>query len=104
MLTDYYTVLTIKEKLDAGRFGVTEQVVGYYKGFIQPVSSSETFMQGKSADSTTHRLYTGLSTPVEKDYLIEQGASKYIVTDATFQPTGISGVNDHKEILLRVVK
>jgi hypothetical protein len=102
-IEDYYTSITIKELIDNGPAGVTEQLVGFYKGFIQQVSRNEMYMQGKSADSSMYILYTPLATPTVKNYLIEQGTKKYIVTATGNQDNGISNVGHHKEVPVRIV-
>ena len=106
MLTDYYTTFTLKENTPG--VGIYDDpsftVVGYYKGFIQPVSSSEIFLQGKSAEVATHRLYTGMRTPIEKGQQVSQFGQSYIVISDIIQPKGISGVNHHREVLMGIIE
>ena len=106
MLTDYYTMFSIFETTPNPVLGQapTETTIGFYKGFIQPVSSSETFLQGKSAEKATHRLYTGMTTPIEKGYRINQKSQNYRVIASIIQPGGISGVDHHKEVLLGIIE
>jgi len=106
MLTDYYKPLSIYRTVASATPGQTptEITIGFYKGFIQPVSSSETFMQGKSAEVATHRLYTYMKTPIVKGDRVNQNSQNYRVISSVIQPGGISGVDHHKEILLGLVK
>ena len=82
----------------------TNSIVGYFKGFIQPVSSSEMFMMAKSAENATHRLYTNLGTDIVKGDKINQNSTDYVVIADITQPTGVSGVDHHREILLGLIK
>jgi hypothetical protein len=95
LLTDYYTPFTIEDRTGAGDFdGISWTSIGVYFGFIQPVSMNAVFKDGKGGESATHRLYTGMTTPVKYGYKVTQNGQSYI------QPAGISGVGDHKEIMM----
>lgn len=101
MLADYYTPLTLERAAYVGD-NVPKSyaaVSGSHTGFIQPVSGNEQFKIGKAGEKVTHRLYTDVSSPaIYKDRVTQNGQVYYVVFAG--QPTGISGVNDHKEILL----
>jgi hypothetical protein len=98
MLESRYTVHTVYEKIYDDFVAESFQLVGYYKGFLQAVSGNEQFEKGKGGENVTHRFYTGLRTPCQYGYLIESGASKFIML-YTLQHNGISGTGHHKEIL-----
>ncbi len=100
MLTNYYRSFEIYEQIGAGNFaGKTWTIIGYYKGFIQPVSGNESFQKGKGGESATHRLYTSVQTPSKYGYKVIQDGQSYIMIYA-HQVNGISGIGYHKEILL----
>lgn len=102
-IKDFYeSGLTIETRSTAAAYGGnTWSILGTdYKGFVQPLSSNDTFKQGKSGDDITHRFYTYVSTPAEYGYRLTWQGVKYIMTN-TVQPSGISSVQHHKEILLR---
>jgi len=107
LLTSYYIPFIATRATAATTPGQapTETVIGYYKGFIQPLSSSDTFKLGKNVEDATHRLYTSMSVnTLQKGDRISQGTQNYIVSDDVTQPTGVSSVNHHREILLRFIK
>lgn len=99
MLTDFYKPFLIERRV-GGDFTDDEYItVGTYHGFIQPVSGTETFRDGKAGEQVTARLYTGLTTPGIYGYKVTQDGQSYIML-YTIQPVGISAVSHHKEILL----
>jgi hypothetical protein len=97
----YYKSLVIKEQVTTGgSFGTPAfNTVGTYKGFIQPVLGSEHVRNGKGQEEATHRLYTSLSTPFKYGYIVTQNSIDYMMLYGT-QPSGISGKEHHKEILM----
>lgn len=99
----YYTDVQIQERINAGSFqsGTTWQNLSGspYKGFIQPISGGETYRDGKAGEQATHRLYTSVQTPSIYGYKVIQNGQSYIMLYA-IQPTGISGVDHHKEIVM----
>lgn len=99
MLTNYYRPLVIEEKIGSGFSAITWDVVGYYKGFIQPVSGRESYQKGKGGEDATHRLYTAVQTPCKYGYRVSQDGNDYIMLYAN-QVNGISGTGHHKEIIL----
>lgn len=105
MLTDYQSPITIEERTTTGgSFGTvtwSELTDDFYKGFIQPIGGGEAFRDGKAGEQATHRLYTGIVTPSKYGYRVTQNGQSYIMLYA-IQPNGISGVNDHQEIILGV--
>lgn len=80
----------------------TRTLVGGYRGFIQPVSGTETTQAEGLRESRTHRLYCPVSTPVQFGDEIEQGGVTYRAVFVT-QTAGISSVTHHKEIDLQYV-
>ena len=99
-----YTVMRATAATTPGQ-APTETVIGYFKGFIQPLSSSDTFKLGKNVEDATHRLYTGMAVNMlQKGDRITQNSQNYIVSDDITQPIGVSSVDHHREILLRFIK
>lgn len=78
------------------------ELVGYYKGFIQPVGGSETQRFGKTDEQYTHRCYCPVAVPAEYNDVITQGGVEWTVVFST-QTVGISSVNHHKELLLEQI-
>lgn len=101
MINNYYKSLTITENVHVDFQPDAWTVVGYYKGFIQPMSGGETFRDGKGGESATHRMYTVMGTPVKYRYRVTQGGQDYIMLYA-IQPAGISGTGHHKEIIMGI--
>jgi len=103
-LEDYYSDVQIQERIGAGSFQTPlwQDLVGSpYQGFIQPISGHEKFRDGKNGEQATHRLYTSVDTPAIYGYKVIQNSQEYIMIYA-IQPSGISGVEHHKEIVLQV--
>lgn len=102
----FYKPLTIYRNVPSSTPGQTptEITIGFYKGFIQQVSSDELFKMGKSAEESLQTLYTYMSTPALKGDRINQSGQNYRVVSGVTQPTGISGVNHHKEIKVKFIK
>jgi len=103
-ISDFYKVgFTIESRTETSTYsGASWSDVGTnYSGYVQPVSSSDTFKQGKSGEDVTHRFYTSVSTPCEYGYRLTWQGKKYIMV-GTDQPLGISSQSSHKEILLKV--
>ena len=100
MIEDLYHSLTIEEKT-GGDFDPVSWVAvsGTYTGFIQPIGSSEVFEKGKAGEKATHRLYTAVDTPCEYGYRVTYNSQEYIMIQV-IQPSGISGRDHHKEIIL----
>jgi hypothetical protein len=98
-LTDYYTNFTLSKRTHSGFSGASWSAGTTYTGFIQPVSGSDRFKEGKSGEDITHRLYTDIATPVEYGDRVTQNSVTYTAV-STVQPAGVSGVGSHKEILL----
>jgi hypothetical protein len=67
--------------------------------FIQPISGNEVFRYGRADEDSTHRMYCPVSVIANYGDKVTQNGVAYKVLFAD-QPTGISGVNDHKEIVL----
>lgn len=80
----------------------TLELVGAYRGFIQPVSAAVTTNAEGFEERRTHRLYTYVNTPVQFADEIEQDGIRFRAVNAT-QPSGISAVEHHKEIDLEYV-
>lgn len=74
--------------------------VGVFRGFIQPSSGNETTTQGGLREEYSHILYCDVSTPAQYGDRVQANGVTWRVVFAA-QPTGISGVNHHKELLLR---
>lgn len=70
-----------------------------YKAFIQPISGSEGFKQGKAGEEVTHRMYCPVSTPAAYGHRVTWNSTTYTMV-YTDQPDGISSTEHHKEILL----
>lgn len=103
-LTRYYKPLELFRKPtinDSFNDSSDYEKIGNYRGFIQPISGGETFRDGKGGESATHRLYTGLATPIFYGDRITQNNQNYTVLYG-IQPEGISSVEHHKEIILAV--
>jgi len=104
-LEDYYSEVQIQERVNAGSFSGTiawQDVTGSpFQGFIQPISGGERFRDGKNGEQATHRLYTDVDTPAKYGYKVIQNGQEYIMIYA-IQPSGISAVDHHKEIILQV--
>ena len=98
-LEQRYISLTIEENIHVDFMPDTWTVVGYFKGFIQMVSGSEVFQNGKGGEKVTHRLYTHLQTPCKYGYRVTQNGQSYIMLH-TIQTNGVSGTGHHKEILM----
>lgn len=97
-----YKPFDIDVRTGRGTAAVTwEPVAGPHKGFIQPLSGGEVFRDGKGGESATHRLYTSVNTPTKYGYRITQNGQEYIMLYAV-QPSGISGVVHHKELILGI--
>lgn len=104
MLTDYYTPFTLYQKSNpSNSFTGSDYtaVSGAFTGFIQPIGGNETFRDGKGGESATHRLYTNVTYGIVYGDRVEQNSQTYTVLYA-IQPTGISGVSHHKEIIMAV--
>lgn len=99
MLSRRYQAFALSRKDTSDPFEPTESDVGTYRGFLQPVNSSETFEHLKADQEVTHRLYTNVDTPALYGDFVTYGALKYTVIYG-FQPDGISSVEHHKEILV----
>lgn len=80
----------------------TRERVGTYRGFIQPISGSETTQANALKELRSHRLYTSTQTPVEQGDEIEQDGVTYRAVFTT-QVNGISSVQHHKEVDLAYV-
>lgn len=80
----------------------TRTLVGTYRGFIQPVSGSETTQANALKELRSHRLYTYANTPIEQGDEIEQDSVTYRAVFTT-QPRGVSSVQHHKEVDLSYV-
>lgn len=103
-LAQRYRPFTLKRQ-DTPASAMTEPTyttVGTYRGFIQPVSGNESTLFSKVDENYSHRLYTGLDTPVEYGDRIEQDGLTWRAVE-TKQPRGVSAVQHHKEILLEYV-
>ena len=102
MLTDYYRAYQIYTNTAADSFDAATWVLqGTEKGFIQPAGGGEVFRDQKSGEESTHKLYTGVSVTINKGDKVSQGGQDYIVVSAR-QPDGVSAVQHHKEISLKV--
>lgn len=99
MLSRRYRPYTLTEKNTTDPFAPTESVVEQGRGFLQPVSSSETFEHLKSDQEISARLYTNVDTVAKYGHTLTYEGSKYTVLYA-FQPEGVSSVGHHKEILV----
>lgn len=100
----FYTDLTISTWTDNDEAGAEFTLLtpsDPYTGFIQPLAASNIRSQGKGAESGTHRLYTRLETPTAYGSKVIQDSQEYTVL-TRLQPTGISGVNHHKEVNLGI--
>lgn len=82
--------------------GVSYEFKEVTSGFIQPVSSGETFSQVKAGEKVSHRLYTTLSCGAVYGDRVQWNGVYYVVVSAD-QPDGISSVGHHKEILIQQV-
>lgn len=80
----------------------TRATVGVYRGFIQPVSGTETTQAEGLKELRSHRLYTFTTTPIEQGDEIEQDGVVYRAVFTT-QPRGVSSVQHHKEVDLSYV-
>jgi len=80
----------------------TRELVGVYRGYIQPISGSETTQAEGLREMRTHRMYTLATTPIQFGDEIEQDEIVYRAV-FTLQPAGISSVKHHKEIDLQYV-
>ena len=101
MLNKLYSLFTIYQKHGADFSAMSWELVGTYKGFIQPASGGEGFAQGKSGENATHILYTDVYTPCHYGNQVRHKGQKYIMLYA-IQPQGISGTGHHKEIILGI--
>ncbi len=76
---------------------VTKRIDGY----IQPLSGGDAFQNQKLGEESTHRLYTRNDVSLnDTDKLVYNGVTYKVTYNQT---KGISGINDHFEIGLRVV-
>jgi hypothetical protein len=98
MLESRYTIQKIEERMHIDFQPDTFSLVGYFRGFVQPIGGNEQFMKGKGGENVTARYYTGLSTPVKYGYRITDSGQSYIML-YSIQPTGISGTGHHKEVI-----
>jgi hypothetical protein len=80
----------------------SECLVGYYRGFIQPVGAGESNRFAKIDEEYTHRCYCETSVPALYNDTIERDGEKWTVIFST-QAQGISTRRSHKELLLRKV-
>jgi len=101
MLESRYETVKIYEQVNNGFISDTFTFLGYYKGFMQPISGNEVFQKGKGGESASYRFYTGMRTPVKYGYRITIGNQSYMMLYAE-QPTGISGTQHHKEIICSI--
>jgi hypothetical protein len=99
---DKYRSITIGEKTGSSQFDKNSytEVSGSYEALIQPVSGNESFAKGKEGEDVTHRLYTHVSTPLSYSNSVTQDEKTYLVVYSN-QVYGISGMNHHKECLLK---
>jgi hypothetical protein len=103
-IEDFYTSLDIDKVTTTGSGDVRSTstwtaVSGDHIGFIQPVSGSESFRDGRAGEAVTARMYCPVDTPGEYLYRVTQNSVTYSML-YTIQPQGISSVSHHKEILL----
>lgn len=100
---DRYKPFTLKRKTAGAREvdEPTTTVVGYFRGFVQPISAGESqFLGPKAGELRSHRLYCPLNVPALDGDIVEQDSVEWTVTNPT-QGSGISGVGRHKELLLQ---
>jgi hypothetical protein len=102
MFDAYFRTITIERKTgeDFDTLAWSTISISSDKGFIQPVSGSESFERGKAGERVAYRMYVPMdNTVVQYGDRITQDGQKYIVI-FSIQPTGISSTNGHREISL----
>lgn len=97
-ISNYYKKFTASRPNQASWDGGSNSL-GTFKGFLQPVSGSESFDHFKQDEKVTHRLYTDVSTRLLYGDIITYSGLDYTVV-FSLQENGISGIERHKEILV----
>ena len=101
MVDSKFTPIEIYDPNYTGQFGARERtkIPGDHEGFIQPLSGSEHFKDGKNGEKAEFLMFTYIETPVKYGYEVEQDEEKYKML-YTNTPKGVSGLGHHKEIVL----
>jgi len=103
-LSNLYETIVIERNVSTGFDNATWTTVSTSTdvGFIQPVSGAGEFKAGKNGEKVTSRMYTPMdNTLISYGDRVTQDSQKYLVV-WPLQPSGISGKDHHKEILLGV--
>lgn len=102
-LQAHFKPFTLKRKTDGTR-EIDEpsfRVVAYGRGFIQPVSGGQIRFLGPTVnEQATHRMYAQIAVPAVGGDIVEQDSVSWSVVQS-LEPSGISAMGRHKEIMLQ---